>query len=361
MSLMSRHDHMGTKNGSLKLHVLRKGKSDDSYTLKRLLEDHRRAKCLDPRDKIYGLVGLASDAAGFPIDYEKSLYEVWKDTMEFMNRWGLFKDEAQILPTGALVKSLLMVDSSEPVREISTAYEDVDSMGLIDKLHSSQIFHLLATAQGCVVCLGPSPTDIIAKPSKTSEWNIAIQQTYQAEELTAARRESDDLLEALLEQDDAVIEKMCFDRASTVVWKDFDHFDQHSPPPLLEYSKGILRGSVPITFDRPELVRQTDQPRLYLSKSDLKASQKMGLASGHVELGDLVCWVRSSRRALLVRIVNRKGRLPKDAVRARVFGTALATEDMCGPVMGRRYPMEEGRGYQFEIQVDAETIFLLLA
>lgn len=46
------------------------------HTLRKLLENHQNAVCKDPRDKIYGFVGLAADARGFPMDYQKSLLEV---------------------------------------------------------------------------------------------------------------------------------------------------------------------------------------------------------------------------------------------------------------------------------------------
>ena len=366
MHLIAMHNSDG-ENGPLRLdRLLRQEKYNDSHTLKRLLEEHREAKCLEPRDKVYGLVGLASDAAAFPMDYSKSLHEVWKDTMVFMNHWGLFKDEAQILPIGALVKSLLMANHGDPLSQISKKHEDqVDSTQLLDDPNSSLVFNLQAVPLGCIACVGPSASDIVSRPNEATEWRIAIQRLFQADELAAAHREYDKLLNALLESDESEIEKTCFNRPSPVVWKDkTDHY--HSPTSVEEYIERVWRYSTGTAkFQWPQNPPQaTDrlapvQPRLYLAKKiQDHTPRKMGVASGLVQRNDLICWVRSSRRAILVRVVE------KDSQRhLRVFGTALATEDMCGSMPGCDYA-ERWRSLEYEwrtsIQIDADTIFMLL-
>jgi hypothetical protein len=71
------------RDGPMILERERQEKYAGGHTLRKLLENHQHAVCKDPRDKIYGFVGLATDARGFPMDYQKSLLEVWKDTMVF--------------------------------------------------------------------------------------------------------------------------------------------------------------------------------------------------------------------------------------------------------------------------------------
>jgi hypothetical protein len=47
-------------------------KYEDGYKLQALVENHRESLCKEPRDHIYGFVGLAVDCQdGFPIDYGK--------------------------------------------------------------------------------------------------------------------------------------------------------------------------------------------------------------------------------------------------------------------------------------------------
>ena len=70
--------------GPLRLDQQLRGKFRGSHSLRSLLETHHNALCRNPRDKIYGLAGLADDCYGFPVDYEKSLFEVWSDTLTFL-------------------------------------------------------------------------------------------------------------------------------------------------------------------------------------------------------------------------------------------------------------------------------------
>jgi len=99
--------HNSSCEGPLRLNRLLQEKYSGSHTLRKLLEGHRKALCKEPRDKIYGLVGLAADAIGFPMDYGKSLIEIWKDSMEPMNRRGLLP-MSDVIPFGRLVRSLLI-------------------------------------------------------------------------------------------------------------------------------------------------------------------------------------------------------------------------------------------------------------
>ncbi len=358
--------HHGDGNtGPLRLdRLLRKEKYNDSHTLKRLLEEHREAKCLEPRDKVYGLVGLAVDAPEFPVDYNKSLYEVWKDTMVFMNRWGLFKDESQILLVGALVKSLLMANHGDPLSQISNEQEDqVDSTKLLDNPNNSLVFRLAAIPIGCILCVGPPASDLVSDPDVASRWRLAIQHVFSADEWGPARQESDELLRALLESNDSDVEMMCFNRPSTVVWKERRDSGSFEPPSAGHY---IKKWDWPAVFEFSRTRQQvTDgaasvQPRIYLAKEFRNPTpRKMGVASGLVQAKDVVCWVRSSRRALLVRVVD-DGR-QYNASKARVFGTALTTEDVRGLGQdcdyAQRWASLKGK---VEVQVDAGTIFMLL-
>jgi hypothetical protein len=66
-------------------------------TLKELLHDCRDSLCTDQRDKIYALVGLASDCQDgqLGIDYSKSLAQVYKDVMKLYSLHGFGDWESQ--------------------------------------------------------------------------------------------------------------------------------------------------------------------------------------------------------------------------------------------------------------------------
>ncbi|KAG7287159.1 hypothetical protein NEMBOFW57_006664 [Staphylotrichum longicolle] len=364
MLLIAMH-HGDGNTGPLRLdRLLRKEKYNDSHTLKRLLEEHREAKCLLPIDKVYGLVGLATDAAGFPMDYNKSLYDVWKDTMVFMNAQNLFKEDSQIVLVGALVKSLLMENHSDPWSQIWKQHKDeVDSTQLINDRKSSLVFCLKAFPLGCIVSVGPLASDVVSSPEDTAKWPIAIQNLFPGNELGGAHWEYDKLLGTLLESDDSKIETMCFNRPSNVVWEQQKSYTGTAR----DYIEKV-ENNTPVrlrSLDTPQQTTERSapvQPRLYLARNWHTGftRHKMGVATGLVQLRDLVCWVRSSRRALLVRVVE------SDNWRStlRVFGTALATDDMSGPTPDEREFAERWESLdnerQMEIQVDAGTIFMLL-
>lgn len=68
----------------LKLADQLENKYNNSHHLQSLLESHQGALCSELRDKIYRFVGLATDVHGkLPLDYGKSLFEIYKDVMIF--------------------------------------------------------------------------------------------------------------------------------------------------------------------------------------------------------------------------------------------------------------------------------------
>jgi hypothetical protein len=72
------------KNIVFHLIRLREARGMSKTTLRELLETCEKSLCADPRDKIYGLLGLADDIRG-PIsaDYSKSLFDIYKDVIHF--------------------------------------------------------------------------------------------------------------------------------------------------------------------------------------------------------------------------------------------------------------------------------------
>jgi hypothetical protein len=77
------------------------------HKLQTLLDSHQDALCKDPRDKVYGFIGLASDTLEwFPMDYRKSLYEVWKDSVMFKNA-DTESSRHNIMQFGKLLQKIL--------------------------------------------------------------------------------------------------------------------------------------------------------------------------------------------------------------------------------------------------------------
>ncbi|KAH8681849.1 heterokaryon incompatibility protein-domain-containing protein [Xylariales sp. PMI_506] len=362
MHLITMHNSDGS-TGPLRLNrLLRQEKYNDAHTLKRLLEEHREAKCSEPRDKIYGLIGLASDAAQFPMDYSKSLYDVWTDTMVFMNKRKLFTDESQILPIGGLVKSILMGIHSDPLSQIAGQHQDqADPTQVLEDPDSPLVFCFGAVAVGFVVHVGPTVSDVVSNPTVASEWRFATQLQFPGNELGQAHHEHDILLYTLIESDESEIEGKCFNRPSTILWKDFAYTSGY-PDRVKHYADQAQSAASQLRQPPTETTNKSAsvQPRLYLAKGfGSTTRRRMGIASSLVQLGDLVCCARSSRKAILVRIVQNDF----FGAKLRAFGTAVTTEDLSRSALD--YNDSDrwnslSKESKMEVKVDASTIFTLL-
>ena len=75
----------------------------DYSNLIELLEPFSSSLCFEVRDKVYGLVGLAKDAANFPIDYSRSLYDIFVDVIQLQDK----EDCALLIACSQFVQQLL--------------------------------------------------------------------------------------------------------------------------------------------------------------------------------------------------------------------------------------------------------------
>lgn len=347
------------------LHLaLRAKKQRGSHRLIDLFKEHQHAKCSVLHDKVYGLLGMATDGVGFPIDYSKSLYELWTDTMVFLNEKKLLSVSDSFIDNGVLVKKLLMIDGGDTRRTatttttsgaaVTTAAEtgatlqngnmspdQIDASQLIDisseeyeiwsassrspALHP-RAFFLRVTVLGSVVCVGPSIGGIMAQPDVLSTWKSTIGQLYETDELDElddAHWESDNLLRELMESEDVKTAASCISLPATVVFSPETIYTGGSPSsadiqPFSSTTETAEAGRENANVAAPV------EPKLYFLKAFSGVTRnKMGVAAGVVRPGDILCEVASHR--LLVRVYP-EGPLEDKAC---VVGTALKTEDLC--------------------------------
>lgn len=357
--------HNSSCEGPLRLDRLLQEKYTGSHALRKLLRDHRKALCKEPRDKIYGLVGLAADAIEFPMDYRKSLLEVWKDTMEFMNQRGLLP-ESDIVPFGGLVKSLLIGADLGPLEQAIQAYETrPNSTVPIEDSDSCRVFQLHAYVVGCIMAVGPSTAEMISSLQKADQWAAEIQQIF-CQELGGAHRENDTLMRAILETGEACLASICFSHVSSVRWRPLNMFNRYSSCPIVRaYQETIHARQSNYYVARSKTIGSPNdaQPaaghsHLFLIKNCYrdKTPWKMGIASGLAQPGDLVCWIPGSERALVLRVSIKEEML-------QIFGTALFTEDFGSSDKARHADRLKWfqSGEQLALKMDAGTIYVLLA
>lgn len=361
--------HNSNSDGPLRLNRLVHEKYDGSHTLRKLLQDHRQALCKEPRDKIYGLIGLAADAYQFPMDYTKSLIEVWTDTMVFVNRWGLLL-EPDIISFGALVKSLLIGDNLAPLQQALRPHDPrPDSTLIVKDPKSPLVFQLRAFVVGCILEVGPSTDEIISSTRKADDWASKLQYHFR-HELGRAHHENDELMRAILEFSETRVASMCFSHVSNVRWEEclpYNNYSRNSKSYeeviqeyKSKYAPSLVSAAQKATNDpRPSNISSS---YLFLLKNcnQHETPWKMGIASSLAEPGDLVCWVDGVKKALILRVINLP--LNKPAT-IQVFGTALFTDDFDSndnsQPANRLSWFKEGEN--INIQMDATTIYVLLA
>lgn len=279
---------------------LREGKMDNRE-LRHLLKRFPDSMCKDPRDKIYGLIGLSSDSQGFPIDYAKSASDVWADTMEFLGRHrkrGLGSGDENIKDCMAMgrmvsealgnppfVPGLVEFRDSPNGRLHHPGGEDEDSMPVIN---------LDADLLGTIVALGPSPSELVGSLDLTTKWQQEIQRVYPRER-AAAVEESGRVMSAVLDDWDQSLSEFTTIEHDSISWYGPSYF-QHG---IYEPDSAVYRAAWKHAPSNPR------EPRFVLIKENFErdvTSTKIALVPPSAIMGDHVCRIRDAQmKPFLVR------------------------------------------------------------
>ncbi|KXH33013.1 hypothetical protein CSIM01_05148 [Colletotrichum simmondsii] len=352
-------------------------KSEGSHKLRSLLYNHRYSQCKDHKDKIYGLIGLAVDGYGFPKpDYSKPPIQIWTDTMEFMNSHKLFdeRSESDIIFCGTLVKYLLMGTQSTPVQQVLGPYGAEAEPQLIHmpevypRNRDSRVFGFKGYVVGCIQCIGPSTKDIAGNLEKVDEWSFHVQVNYR-HDVGAAYEQSSNLLRALLAKKDSEISRLCSNQTSLVIWTGW----ANSGVPHGDYMKWFEDYK-----NGPEATESTSLSetssgtegtvlyQLYTEHPTCRRSRdkwRMGVASGQVERGDLVCWVRDTKTALVVRPTEKFKQGCNECAKFQVIGTAIIAEDIADSKIDHSPRLDFLKGFRqgtMDLKFDARTVYMIL-
>lgn len=330
--------------------------TNESHTLKKLLEDHQDALCKDKRDKVYGLVGLAVDATQFPIDYSNSLFEVWTDTMEYMNKHSLL-ESTDVINFGRLVKTLLMGSECESVGETLWPARSLTGPGDVS-------FTIPAFVLGRILTVGPSTAELLFNLSTVADWNSALHANYK-KEVGVAHKESKILLRSILDSGDETLANMALDHVCGLVWS-------------LERDENPLRFAKFITENSEDELAARDSsghsPRLYQLqlRDDTAVSLRLGLAPSSAKVGDAVCCIHHTKRAVVIRWTSTKNGVLDQM---GMVGTAMVSEDVAGMDVDHQKRIGSLASSQIPrymdpfscptaslmVQVDAQTLYVLLS
>lgn len=301
-----------------------RNKYDGAHKLQNLMANHRHALCKEPRDKVYGLVGLATDCyAGFPMDYRKTLYEVWKDTVIFRNS-DLRIDQSDILKFGKLVRDSLGGPNITTMKEIADdVFLKIPQKPNFERNFGGESNHapleVPARVVGRIIHLGPSYVQIMTELSKTADWRLSIQ-NHLPDEIQPSVQEESDLFLELLEYLDETGLKIVSTCGPDVSWL-CDRFPGENPDPLDRSTKREI-GNEPLfgnlsfhsSSERSEPLPPSPVKgaRLFLLDKNVgnflvsDAPANMGLGPSAARVGDYLCEIDGIKKAAVIRRTKTK-------------------------------------------------------
>lgn len=263
----------------------------------------------------------------------KSLYEVWKDIIRFKNAsqpeadaWGNTDPDIDTLRFGKLVQELLggpgIATAEELARDTSESTQtelDVDEAEDVEDTESPlQQGKILIPCRvsARIVHLGPTYQEIMSNLKAVATWKASMNRHLFSNELPSAREESDlflELLEEVEDEDLKIVES--FDRDISVP-------KPRTPDCLLEADRKCKN------FDEMEnntfvnVEPTSTDPRIFLlgGVPDYggASSGTVGLAPHKTRVGDYICLVEGTQKAIVVR---------KEKGKVNVIGTAAAAQN----------------------------------
>ncbi|KAG5971927.1 hypothetical protein E4U55_001008 [Claviceps digitariae] len=377
-----KHDGVEEGVGPLKVDHLRRDKYDGSCSLQKLLINHAGALAKDPRDKIYGLVGLSTDGRGFPMDYNKTLLEVWCDTVHFMSRHDLLpQDCAERVQFCRLVRDLL--GGEEKLGSVSGVVcfhnapgdesyfdernqKDCDEMALSGLSFWTEVF-------GVIVSLGPRTTELLSSLETTDAWDEELQRLYRGN-LDSAHYENDNLMRTILDTstgtgsgtDGKIVSMSSFQHYRITFqgpemyghYWNFMHKDRELAPGL----EAAWVHQLPRNNNNND--DDNDEPRLAMVKMESYAWDptpfKLAFVSPHARQGDMICRIQEHPMKRVV--VRPAEEAQSNNVRMHVCGTAVMVRDVLRGTAATQ-GFDEGQlegSRKLAVVMDARTLYALI-
>ncbi len=292
----------------LKLSRHRSRRYGNMNQLEHLLANFADAQCAEPRDKVYGLLGLAhgSQEGSVEVDYSKSLFDLYVDLVTFHH---LAKALDEPLPPN-IDRSMRLVSFSQLVQQLfkGSIEDDIQDGATRHTYESLCASGKLARGliEGVIIHLGPSYSSTISSFEATRRWKTSLDQYYHSSHDLSLLRELDDAYTtAILEMEEKDLAKICeitsttfFEgtdanaSASDTTWKHCEEISKGDPRSFGHWKgNGMVNhkttveksGRAATGFDGSTLPAPTE-PRRFLA-----SNLTMGLAPPEAREGDLIC------------------------------------------------------------------------
>jgi hypothetical protein len=269
----------------------RKDRHGSENRLEKLLKDFQYAGCKDPRDKIYGLLGLAHDCqdGSIEVDYTKPLFGLYTDVLKwfcqpqpvpFICDAKTFHDSGA---TRAYDRAMRIVNFSHLVQSLLR-------FPLCPEIVTRDSFFAIAAIGGTILHLGPTYEEMISSSTLCKEWKLCFDTYYSSPLERRDLREANEAYDSFLLKHSEWISHAVFcihpedmySRA-TPMNDPWDGCDKNwSVKPNTTWATDSLR-----PLDVPTIShysRKLSLPRVFLGSNLL-----LGSAPAEAREGDLIC------------------------------------------------------------------------
>lgn len=147
------------------------------HRLELLVENFQDAKCAEPRDKIFGFLGLADDPWShvLTVDYEISMFDLYASVIEIHQTTLPLNDLNGI--SRSVDRSARLIKFSQLIQRILGPKVDNDA-GIRALPENPRMFEVRGFVVGEIQCLGPTYSDVVCSPKKLKEWKQCFHTHY---------------------------------------------------------------------------------------------------------------------------------------------------------------------------------------
>ena len=157
--------------------------------LEQLLEDFQYAECEEPRDKIYGLLGLAHDCRSIPADYSRPLFDLYSDILAHFCQTQKLAESG----SNAFDRSMRITRFSQLIQS-RMGSSNCPKMANIPK----NIVVATGAIGGAIHRLGPTYEEVCSSSSIYRQWRLAAESHYFTSSDREKLRESNEAFDIFL-------------------------------------------------------------------------------------------------------------------------------------------------------------------
>lgn len=252
----------------------------NEHRLENLIESFQGAHCAEPRDKIFGLLGMAHDCDSevLKIDYEMPLYDLYSRMIDLHRSLPQKLGSKNMDRT--LERSIMLVRFSQLVQRTLNGLVEDDVQQRKPTAYSKQFYTARGAVAGEILYLGPTHAETVGSLRANKTWKQAYEQHYQDDQdIDSVRREDEAYSRAILDWDER--------RLSTIRAVDTN----------TSYGYRLDGSAESVTID-PDTLSKPDgsEPRRFLGSNQL-----LGFAPPEARVGDLICRFWHCDAAIIVR------------------------------------------------------------